>query len=175
VVVRTLPAALGAVPTVAGAFFDSEGDPQLVLDPAGIVEMIRSGDTRLAPAALPVRPPVLVIDDSLTTRMLEQGILEAAGYEVDTAASGEEALQKARQRRYGVFIVDVEMPGISGFQFVEAARADARLSQVPAIVVTSRDAEQDRVEGQRVGAKAYIVKSRFDEALLLGTIRSLIG
>ena len=72
-------------------------------------------------------PPLLVIDDSLTTRMLEQGILETAGYEVDTAASGEEALQKARQRRYGVFIVDVEMPGMDGFEFIEAARADARL------------------------------------------------
>src|SRR6185295_908949 len=77
-------------------------------------------------------PPVLVVDDSLTTRMLEQGILEAAGYDVDVAASGEEALEKARRRAYGLMLVDVEMPGIDGFTVIERMRADAALHDLPA-------------------------------------------
>ena len=85
------------------------------------------------------RAPILVIDDSLTTRMLEQSILESAGYEVDVAVSAEEALDKARARRYGLFIVDVEMPGMDGFEFVRVTRAEPRLSSTPAILVTSRE------------------------------------
>ena len=175
VVVRPLPRILGPLAGVIGAFFDSEGDPQLVLDPAGLIQIARSGvgvPVVVEPAA---RPPLLVVDDSLTTRMLEQGILEAAGYEVDTAASGEEALRKARQRQYGLFLVDVEMPGMNGFEFLETSLADPRLRQVPSIMVTSRDSDEDRARGHRLGAKAYIVKSRFDEELLLQRIRELVG
>jgi two-component system chemotaxis sensor kinase CheA len=175
VVVRSLPGILGSLPGVIGAFFDSEGDPQLVLDPAGLIQMAHSGVGVSAAVEPAARPPLLIVDDSLTTRMLEQGILEAAGYEVDTAASGEEALRKARQRRYGLFLVDVEMPGMSGFEFIETSLADPRLRQVPSIVVTSRDSDEDRARGDRLGAKAYIVKSRFDEELLLQRIRELVG
>ena len=107
--------------------------------------------------------------------MLEQGILESAGYEVDTASSGEEALEMARHRRYGAFVVDVEMPGMDGFTFIQTARSEPDLSAVPAIVVTSRDSAEDRARGDRAGAKAYIVKSAFDEELLLKIIGKLVG
>lgn len=175
VVIRPLPEALGPQPMVRGAFLDSQGVPQLVLSVEGLVQAVLDAAPAVAEAAAPGRPPLLVIDDSLTTRMLEQGILETAGYEVDTASSGEEALEKARRRRYGVFIVDVEMPGMDGFTFIEAARAAPDLADVPSIVVTSRDAAEDRARGARAGATAYIVKSAFDEAMLLKTIRELVG
>lgn len=175
VVVRPLPKGMSSLAGVTGAFFDSEGDPQLVLDPAGLIQLARAGVGVLAAVEPAARPPLLVIDDSLTTRMLEQGILEAAGYEVDTAASGEEALRKARKRQYGLFLVDVEMPGLNGFEFLETTLADSRLRQVPSIMVTSRDSEEDRARGRRLGAKEYIVKSRFDEELLLQRIRELVG
>ncbi|MBI5684199.1 MAG: response regulator [Verrucomicrobia bacterium] len=174
VVIRALPQILGPIPTISGAFLDSDGSPQLVLNPDGLVQAI-GAISGMEEQAAPERPRLLVIDDSLTTRMLEQAILETAGYEVDTASSGEEALEKARQRRYGVFIVDVEMPGMDGFQFIQAASAVPELSAVPSIVVTSRSAAEDRARGAAVGAKAFIVKSEFDEALLLKTIRELVG
>ena len=107
--------------------------------------------------------------------MLEQGILETAGYEVDTASSAEEALEKARKQHYEVFIVDVEMPGMDGYQFVLAAMAEPALSAIPSIMVTSRDGAEDQARGAAVGAKAYIVKSEFDEELLLKTVRELVG
>jgi two-component system chemotaxis sensor kinase CheA len=118
---------------------------------------------------------VLIIDDSLTTRMLEQSILESAGYEVEVASSAEEGLEKARTKEYGLFLVDVEMPGMDGFEFVSRTRADARLSSVPAILVTSRSAPEDRRRGEEVGARAYIVKGEFDQGYLLRMTRELAG
>jgi len=175
VVVRPLPALTGPVPLIAGAVMDEEGNPQLVLDPATLVAALREG-TGPEPKASPSPPrPILVVDDSLTTRMLEQSILEAAGYQVDLAISGEEALEKARQKKYAMFVVDIEMPGICGFELLERFRADPNLHDIPAILVTSLASPEDRHRGAQAGARAYIVKSEFHEGQLLRTIRDLVG
>jgi two-component system chemotaxis sensor kinase CheA len=173
-VLRPLPDFTPSDAIVAGASLDAEGHPQLVLDPQGLVEHIRSVGTLPAAAPAP-RAPILVIDDSLTTRMLEQSILESAGYEVDLATSGEEALERARKRPYALFLVDVEMPGMDGFAFIAHARTDPMLREIPAILVTSRAAPEDRQRGQSVGAQGYIVKGEFDQSALLEKIRSLVG
>jgi two-component system chemotaxis sensor kinase CheA len=174
VVVRSMPDILGPVPMIGGAFIDRDGLPRLVLSVDGIIDAIASGQTDTAQVVARRDPPLLVIDDSPTTRMLEQGILETAGYEVDSASSGEEALEKARQRDYGLFIVDLEMPGMDGFTFIRTARSDPALQSIPSIVLTSRDSVEDRARGAQVGAKAYIVKSAFDEAVFLRTVRELV-
>ena len=174
VVVRPLPVFTPATPLVAGAALDADGTPQLVLDPAGLVDdALRGGRTVAANAS--AASAVLVIDDSLTTRMMEQSILESAGYEVDLANSAEEGLEKARRRRYQLFLVDVEMPGMDGFSFVAQTRAEPELRGVPAILVTSRSAPEDRRRGEDVGASGYIVKGDFDQKQLLATIRKLVG
>jgi two-component system chemotaxis sensor kinase CheA len=173
VVVRPLPAHTPAEPTIAGASFDGEGNPRIVLDPDGLVaEAARATPARSGPDVEAL--PILVIDDSLTTRMLEQSILESAGYEVDLAVSGEEGLEKARKRRYALFLVDVEMPGIDGFEFVERTRADPALHGTPAILVTSRASPEDRERGKRAGAAAHIAKTGFDQTELLSNIRRLV-
>ena len=175
IVVRPLPPLTAADPIVAGVSLDPEGNAQLVLNPEGLVAAACVG---MAPGLEPAsekRPPVLVIDDSLTTRMLERNILESAGYEVDLTTSGEEALGKAREKQYGLFLVDVEMPGMDGFEFVSRTQADAVLRAVPAILVTSRNAAEDRRRGEQVGARAYIVKGDFDQGFLLQKIREFIG
>jgi two-component system, chemotaxis family, sensor kinase CheA len=175
VVVRPLPILTGPVPLVAGATLDEEGNPQLVLDPVIVVAVVRSETGPVAEAAVVQQFPILVVDDSLTTRMLEQSILETAGYQVDLASSGEEALEKARHKRYAVFVVDVEMPGMNGFELLQELRADPILHRVPTVMVTSRAAAEDRQRAEQAGARAYIVKSEFDEGHLLRTIRELIG
>jgi two-component system chemotaxis sensor kinase CheA len=174
VVMRPLPELALASAIVAGASLDAEGNPQLVLDPAGLVANARQGDLA-APEPTASRLPVLIIDDSLTTRMLEQSILESAGYEVELATSGEEALEFARRKSYALFLVDVEMPGIDGFTFVERIRLDPVLHEIPAILVTSRNAPEDLQRGRDAGAQGYIVKSQFDQAELLTMIRRLVG
>jgi two-component system, chemotaxis family, sensor kinase CheA len=172
-VVRPLPELAPADPMVAGAALAADGSPRLVLDADGIVaQALRPGPN--SGAQPPAGRPILVIDDSLTTRMLEQSILEAAGYVVDLVASAEEALLKTGQREYGLFLVDVEMPGMDGFTFVERTRADPALRDIPAILVTSRSSPEDRRRGETAGASAYIVKSEFDQADLLGRIAQLM-
>jgi two-component system, chemotaxis family, sensor kinase CheA len=175
VVVRPLPRCAASEAIVAGACLNSEGDPELVLDADGLVAAARLGQAPLVSPVAAKRPCVLIVDDSLTTRMLEQSILESAGYEVEVATSGEEALAKARGRQYGLFLVDVEMPGMDGFEFVARTRADARLGNVPAILVTSRNAPEDRRRGEEAGARAYIVKGEFDQGYLLRMTRELLG
>jgi two-component system chemotaxis sensor kinase CheA len=174
IVTRPIPDQVGAAEFVAGTCFDSEGDPQLVLDPDGLVaEALRAeaSDVETAPAPL----TLLIIDDSLTTRMLEKSILESAGFDVDTAASAEEALESVRRKSYALFLVDIEMPGMDGFTFVERIRSDPAVSDVPVILVTSRDSAEDRQRGNQVGAQGYVVKSEFNQTALLERISRLCG
>jgi two-component system, chemotaxis family, sensor kinase CheA len=172
-VLRPLPELAPATHVVAGASLDVEGNAQIVLDPEGLVSEAQS-------AGPPMRQPessrvaVLVIDDSLTTRTLEQSILESAGYIVHAVASAEEALDQARRHRYGLFLVDVEMPGMDGFTFIERARADPALRDVPAILITSRSSPEDRQRGKEVGAQAYIVKSEFVQTEFLQRVQQLV-
>jgi two-component system chemotaxis sensor kinase CheA len=173
VVVKPLPSLTKAESVVAGASLDAQGNPQLVLDPEGLVATAHLGRAAALEPSSAKRVAVLVVDDSLTTRMLEQSILESAGYEVDVATSGEEALEKARAKQFGLFLVDVEMPGMDGFEFVSRTQADAALRMIPAILVTSRSAIEDRRRGEQVGARGYIIKSEFDQGNLLRMISEL--
>jgi two-component system chemotaxis sensor kinase CheA len=174
VALRLLPEAARASALVAGASLDSLGNPELVLDPDGLVAEVQRL-SNVAPATAAAALPILVVDDSLTTRMLEQSILESAGYQVDLASSGEEGLEKARARRYALFLVDVEMPGIDGFTFVERASKDPELGRIPSVLVSSRSAPEDIARGVAAGAKAHVDKGRFDQRELLLLIQRLVG
>ena len=171
IVVRPLPELAFADPIIAGGSIDAEGIPRLVLDPQALITTAQGLAGEAASNAVGPPPPILVIDDSLTTRVLEQSILESAGYEVDLATSAEEGLIKARQRCYGLFLVDVEMPGMNGFEFIRTIRADATLGGTPAILVTSLNAPEDRQRGIDAGAQAYVIKSEFNQVRVLETIR----
>jgi two-component system chemotaxis sensor kinase CheA len=174
IVARAVPELALLSPVVSGASFDAEGNPRLVLSAEGIIQSVRrvAAAPRVAPRA---RLPILVIDDSLTTRMLEQSILESAGYDVDLAVSGEDGMVKAAQRKYALFLVDVEMPGMDGFTFIERTRKDPVLREVPAILVTSRASAEDVERGRAAGAVAHIEKKEFNQTDLLERIRRLVS
>lgn len=173
VVVRPLPALSPAAGFVSGASINAEGNPQWVLDPRHLVLAAQNAVTG-SEEDVAARLPILVIDDSLTTRMLERSILESAGYTVQLAMSAEEALEKIADTRYGLFLVDVEMPGMDGFTFIERIRAHPDWRDVPAILVTSLASEAHRQRGRDVGAQDYIVKSEFDQGALLERIDQLM-
>jgi two-component system chemotaxis sensor kinase CheA len=174
VVIRPLPEHAPADPLIAGASLDAEGNPQVVIDPAELVAAARR-TLALAEPKLRERRSVLIVDDSMTTRMLEQSILESAGYDVDTASSAEEGLERARSKQYALFLVDVEMPGMDGFGFVETTRRDAALGATPAILVTSLSEPEHQRRAREVGAQGYVIKSEFDQADLLQRIQRLVG
>jgi len=174
IVVRPLPQHLVTSSIVVAASLDADGNPQLVLDPDSLIAAARRGcatelDTK------PTKRTVLVVDDSLTTRMLEQSILESAGYDVDVAASGEEGIERIRSKRYELILVDVEMPGMDGFTFIEHIRSDAKSRDIPAVVVTSLADPEYRQRCRDVGAQGYIVKSEFNQAELLSMIKPMMA
>jgi two-component system chemotaxis sensor kinase CheA len=176
VVMLPLPALLAAPSDlIEGASLDAGGDPLLVLDPEALVAAACRSRAPFPAPPPKLRPPILVVDDSLTTRILEQSILETAGYEVDLAVSGEEGLEKARSRSYGLFLVDIEMPGMDGFEFIAATRRDPALRATPAMLVSSRDTEEDRRRGEEAGAVGYTVKGEFDQRTFLDAIRRWVG
>jgi CheY-like chemotaxis protein len=116
-----------------------------------------------------------VVDDVIVTRELQRNILSSAGYDVDVAVDGLEALEKMGQETYDLVVADVEMPRMDGFALTEALRADERYADIPVVIVSARETEADRRRGIEVGAQAYIVKSAFDQENLLAIIEQLIG
>jgi two-component system chemotaxis sensor kinase CheA len=120
------------------------------------------------------RPKVLVVDDSLTLRRLQTRALEAAGYRVATANDGVQALETLdADAEITMLVTDVDMPELDGFGLVEAVRANGRFASMPVVIVTSRDAEDDRRRGLELGADEYVVKGPEHERALLATVERL--
>ena len=105
---------------------------------------------------MPARKRILVVDDSVTTRTLERSILEAAGYEVLVAADGAAGWQMLQERGADLVLSDVDMPRMDGFALTEAVRASPRFRDLPVILVTARESQEDRARGGAVGADAYL-------------------
>lgn len=118
---------------------------------------------------------VLICEDSFTTRELERSIFEAAGYEVETANDGAQGLTKLREGlQVDAVVTDVQMPNMTGFQLTKAIKADAALQDIPVIIVTSLERDEEKAEGIEAGADAYITKSVFNQDTLLDTVERLI-
>lgn len=116
------------------------------------------------------QPSVLLVDDSAFFRNLLMPVLATAGYEVSTATSGNEALKyRDEGADFDIIVSDIEMPGLSGFEFAEQVRADnSRWSQVPVIALSSHASPKDLARGHQVGFTDYVPKS--DREALLETL-----
>lgn len=122
-----------------------------------------------------VKKRIIVADDSITTRTLEQSVLESSGYEVRTAVDGVEAWQMLQEFGADLIVSDVEMPRMDGFSLCLAVKASAKFREIPLVLVTALENESDKERGAEVGADAYLTKSSFDQAELLDTIRQLLS
>ena len=98
---------------------------------------------------------ILVVEDDLRTLRLERFILEEEGFEVKEAVSGEEALEALEEGGTALVLLDLALPGIDGFTTCQRIR---ETSQVPIIIVTADDRDQDKVRGLELGADDYITK-----------------
>jgi two-component system chemotaxis response regulator CheY len=111
-------------------------------------------------------PNVLIIDDSATTRMFYRATLESAGFEVDEAANGLEGLEKTMLAPYDLVIVDINMPKMDGLEFLAELRHREEVRDLPAIVISTQQREQDRARAHAAGANAYVVKPINPQALI---------
>lgn len=101
---------------------------------------------------------VLIVDDSPTEVHAYQQMLEKHGFEVESATDGEASLQKAREVKPDLILMDVVMPGMNGFQATRSLAKDPETAGIPVIIITTKDQETDKVWGLRQGARDYIVK-----------------
>jgi two-component system, chemotaxis family, sensor kinase CheA len=176
VVVKSLGALLANVSGYLGAAIMGDGSVALILDPASLVRRQGGGPARLQVAEEAPAAVVLVVDDQFTVRELQRSILETAGYRVETARNGREALSELTgSSDVDLVLTDVDMPEMTGLELLRAIRADARNFALPVVVVTGRGGEADRKVGMEAGADAYIVKEEFDQRTLLDTVGRLLA
>lgn len=116
---------------------------------------------------------ILIVDDAATVRMYHRSILEAAGYEVDEAINGVEALERALNSPFHLFLVDVNMPKLDGYGFLRELRG-RDLMQVPAIMISTEAEASDRQEAYAAGANLYMIKPTRPAELLMN-VDLLIG
>lgn len=116
---------------------------------------------------------ILIVDDAATVRMYHRNILESAGYVVEEAMNGIEALEKALQDPFDLYIVDINMPKLDGYGFLRQLRGED-IPQAPAIMVSTEAAAHDQTVAYRAGANGYLVKP-VKPVQLLTHVRLLLG
>ncbi len=118
--------------------------------------------------------PILVVDDYQTVVRIMRHLLRQAGFnEVDEAADGEEALEKMRQRQYGLVISDLHMAPVDGLELVKQAKADDALKGTPIILVSADDIPDHAGTAKEAGAAAYVLKP-FDAQTLKARITAVL-
>jgi chemosensory pili system protein ChpA (sensor histidine kinase/response regulator) len=184
VVVKNLGSQLSRLPGLAGMSVLASGAVALIYNPVALAtvygEQVRNwvAEQQRTAREMPVDTPmpvdlavnavplVLVVDDSITVRRVTQRLLQREGYRVTLAADGLQALEKLQAERPTVVLSDIEMPRMDGFDLVRNIRSDARLSDLPVIMITSRIAEKHREHARELGVDHYLGKPYAEDELL---------
>ncbi|RLE09248.1 response regulator [Candidatus Aerophobetes bacterium] len=114
-----------------------------------------------------MRRKILVVDDSATIRTLQGFILESAGFEVQTASNGIEALEKLYKERFDLVVADINMPKMDGLKLIETLRKQEAYRDLPIIIVTTEQEQEDRERGLAAGANVYLVKPTDPKKLVM--------
>lgn len=115
----------------------------------------------------------LVVEDTVTEREIFTSCLQRGGLTVLTATSGEEAIEKITLYKPDIIILDVVLPGRSGFELCRDLKADEKTKLIPIIICSTKNSDMDRFWGMKQGADAYIPKP-VDQEELLRTVKNLI-
>jgi chemosensory pili system protein ChpA (sensor histidine kinase/response regulator) len=183
VVVKNLGPQLSRLPGLVGMSVLASGAVVLIYNPVALTsvygQMARQlssqteQDRRSSPVLLDSisqTPMVLVVDDSITVRRVTQRLLKREGFRVVLAADGLQALEKLREEKPVVVLSDIEMPRMDGFDLARTIRADAKLCDIPIIMITSRIAEKHRDHARELGVDHYLGKP-YSEDELIGLVR----
>ncbi len=181
VLVKSLGKQLSRVRNVAGATVLGSGQVIPILNVSDLMQSavrvssspITIGERKKEDAET-MKKSILLVEDSVTSRMLLKGILESAGYQVKTAVDGVEAYTTLKTDHFDLVVSDVEMPRMNGFELTAKIRSDREIADLPVVLVTSLGAREHRERGIEVGANAYIIKSSFDQSNLLEVTQRFI-
>ena len=192
VVVKNLGAQLSQLPGLVGISVLASGAVVLIYNPVALMnvygESIRDAhasnnsvqttfsselrsESEADGAIAKNAPLVLVVDDSITVRRVTQRLLNRAGFRVALSSDGVQALELLRDERPAVVLSDIEMPRMDGMELTRQIRSDAKLSNLPIIIITSRIAQKHRDHAAALGANHYLGKP-YAEAELLELVRS---
>ncbi len=117
---------------------------------------------------------ILLVDDSITTRSLLKNILETSGFSVLTAVDGLDAWSKIKSNHFSLIVTDVEMPNMDGFELIHRIKSDKKVENIPIVIVSTRDSQEDRLRGMDLGADAYIIKKGLNDSELVRIVHELI-
>jgi two-component system sensor histidine kinase and response regulator WspE len=182
--VRPLDPRLGKVPDINSGSILENGNPVLIVD---VEDLVRSIDNVLMGRRLSRvefeqlaerarhRKRILVVDDSITVRELERQLLQSRGFAVDVAVDGMDGWNAIRDVHYDLVVSDVDMPRMDGIGLVSLIKADPARKDIPVVIVSYKDREEDRMRGLDAGANRYLTKSSFHDETFLHTIIDLIG
>ena len=169
---------LQRVRNVSGSTVLGTGEVCKLLNPLDLIKSLKKSNPFTVSEdeedAAPARKVLLLAEDSITTRTQEKRILEMGGYEVVTAVDGLDAYNKLNTREFDGIVSDVEMPNLDGLGFTKKVRENKKYKGLPVILVTSLSSEKDKAKGMEVGADAYITKPKFDQTVLLDTLKRLV-
>lgn len=177
---KSLGRQLSHVKNIAAATIMDWGKVIPILDPFDLIKTVikKSASTELilAPQDLEKKEKkkILVVEDSITARILLKNILDSAGYHVKTAVDGIEAYSMLKSEKIDLVLSDIEMPRMDGLELTKKIRDTEPLKDLPIILCTSRGSEEDRKHGIESGANAYIAKSNFVQSNLLDIIQKLL-
>ncbi|MGV3772621.1 MAG: hybrid sensor histidine kinase/response regulator [Verrucomicrobiales bacterium] len=183
-VIQPLDPRLGKIRNISAGGLLEDGSPALILDTSDVVrsidKLITGGDLtgflgNNSTAGLKSLKRVLIVDDSLTVRELERKLLQNAGYAVEVAVDGMDAWNALRTDAFDLVVTDVDMPRLDGVELVKMIKKDTRLSNIPVLIVSYKDREEDRQRGLDAGADYYLAKGSFHDATLIEAVRDLIG
>jgi chemosensory pili system protein ChpA (sensor histidine kinase/response regulator) len=173
-VVKSVGPQIATIRGIAGATILGDGRIVIILDMHALVraEWRNKGTLETQPKE-DKRTFALVVDDSITVRRVTQRLLERNGMRVMTAKDGVDALSILQEHIPDVILLDIEMPRMDGYELATQVRADARLTDIPIVMITSRVGEKHRARAIEIGVNDYLGKP-YQENQLLDAIEPLV-
>jgi chemosensory pili system protein ChpA (sensor histidine kinase/response regulator) len=176
IVVKPVGPQIASIRGISGATILSDGRVVIILDIGALVRAEWRG--RQAPTVMRERDDqrtfVLVVDDSITVRRVTQRLLERNGMRVLTARDGMDAVAVLQEHTPDIILLDIEMPRMDGYEVAAHVRSDARLRDVPIIMITSRVGEKHRARAIELGVDDYLGKP-YQESQLIDAIMPLVA
>jgi two-component system sensor histidine kinase and response regulator WspE len=176
--VLPLKGVLSRLPHLTGATPLADGTLAMVLSAAHLVALAQGREASLSSAPRPQRSRkrrILVVDDSPLTRELLVSLLEGVGYEIVSAADGQDALERLAREPVDMVVTDLEMPRLDGLELTQRLKNHPTWKALPVAIVTTRGSDSDRRRGMEAGADAYITKGDLVRQDLVDVVSRLLA